>query len=208
MRITDRIQAGLIHATARFTVRYGDNLRFGGTDLPAPAKVQMPTRHGQVPVFLYRPSGAAVSAVHVHFHGGAWLMRYPQMDDWWCRYLVATADVVAHVARDGAAFGLDPERISVGGFSSGGGLAASVCLQARDAGTARPVLQVLGVPALDLASDISDRAPSMINPSFRELVYFLTENPVRGRAPMEMIAAEIRRASRGSRDGSGSTTAS
>jgi acetyl esterase len=121
-------------------------------------------------------------------------MRFPQMDDWWCRYLVATArvavvnvdfragpyvvypvaqeqchDVLAHVAAAGTDLGLDPGRISVGGFSSGGGLAASVCLQARDAGTARPVLQVLGVPALDLAGELPP-ANAMISRSFRELV--------------------------------------
>lgn len=302
MRPTDRLQATLIQATARFTVRYGATLRFAGSDLPAPTKVGMPTRHGRIPVYVYRPPGAIGPVpAHVHFHGGAWLMRYPQMDDWWCRYLVATAgvavlnvdfrvgpyvsypvaqeqchDVVALVARPGADFGLDPGAISVGGFSSGGGLAASVCLQARDAGTARPVLQVLGVPALDLASDLSGRGSSTINPGFRELVrrvyfpdpetrahayaspllapdltglppavvctaerdslradgdryaqrlreagvpvvhdvtpgvdhYFLTEDPARARATMARIADEIRRASRGSRDGSGSTRAS
>ncbi|MGQ0843074.1 MAG: alpha/beta hydrolase [Sporichthyaceae bacterium] len=192
MRPTDRLQASLIHATARFTVRYGANLQFAGTDLPAPTRIKVPTRHGPVPVFVYLPL-AESAASYVHFHGGAWLMRYPAMDDWWCRYLAATAgvvvwnvdfrtgpyvaypvsqqqchDVLAHVAA-GRAPGLDPERIAVGGFSSGGGNAASACLQARDGGTARPVLQFLGVPALDLASDLP-AGPGMINRSFREMV--------------------------------------
>lgn len=121
-------------------------------------------------------------------------MRYPQMDDWWCRYLAATAgvvvlnvdfragpyvaypvsqeqchDVVAHVAASGGDLGLDPDRMSVGGFSSGGGPAASVCLQVRDAGTVRPVLQVLGVPALDLASELPQGNATISRP-FRELV--------------------------------------
>ncbi len=196
MRLTDRVQATLIHASARFTVRYGANLRFAGQDLPGPTRIAVPTRHGAVPVFVYRAPGVAAPApVCVHFHGGAWLMRYPQMDDWWCRYLAATAgvvvlnvdfrtgpyvaypvaqeqchDVVAHVARSGPELGLDPDRIVVSGFSSGGGLAASVCLQARESGAARPVLQVLGVPALDLASDVPAETSGMINPSFRELV--------------------------------------
>lgn len=197
VRLSDRIQASTIHATARWTVRYGTNLRFAGADLPAPSKVRIATRHGRVPVYVYRPVGARAEGpmpVHVHFHGGAWLMRFPQMDDWWCRYLAATAgvvvlnvdfctgpyvaypvaqeqchDVVGCVAASGAGLGLDPERISVGGFSSGGGLAASVCLQARDAGTARPTLQVLGVPALDLAGDLP-AGGSMISRPFRELV--------------------------------------
>ncbi len=186
----------LMHATARWTVRYGDSLRFAGTDLPRPRVVRVPTRHGKVPVHVYRPPGLGAGApAHVHFHGGAWLMRHPGMDDWWCRYLAATARVVVlnvdfrtgpyvaypvaqHQCHDVAAWAatggddlvLDKDRISVGGFSSGGGLAASVCLQARDSGSFRPVLQVLGVPALDLAGEVPDAGPGMISPELRRMV--------------------------------------
>lgn len=186
-----------MHASARWTVSYGDDLRFAGTDLPAPKVIRVPTRHGRVPVHLYRPIVATdvVPPVYLHFHGGAWLMRYPRMDDWWCRYVAATAgvavlnvdfragpyvaypvaqhqchDVGAYVANSGNEHGLDGCRIVVGGFSSGGGLAASVCLQARDGGTFAPVLQVLGVPALDLAHDPAGDPPGMISPSLRALV--------------------------------------
>ncbi len=179
-----------MHATARFSVRYGEDLRFAGTDLPAPIKRRLPTRHGAVEVHEYaapgiersRPAGPA----YVHFHGGAWLMRYPQMDDWWCRYVAATAGVrvvnvdfrtgpyvaypvAQHQCHDVAAGIASEAPVVVGGFSSGGGLAASVCLQARDAGTFVPRLQVLGVPALDLASDLPSGA-GMISPSLRALV--------------------------------------
>lgn len=191
------MRATLMHATARWTVRYGENLRFAGTELPAPTVIKVATRHGRVPVHIYRPPAAqdADLAVYLHFHGGAWLMRYPRMDDWWCRYVAATSgvavlnvdfrtgpyvaypvaqqqchDVAEFVATHGRAHRLDGTRIVVGGFSSGGGLAASVCLQARDAGSLRPVLQVLGVPALDLAGDVPARSPGMISPTLRELV--------------------------------------
>ncbi|MDQ3578175.1 MAG: alpha/beta hydrolase [Actinomycetota bacterium] len=156
----------------------------------------MHTRHGQVPVHVYRPSGLGDGApAYVHFHGGAWMMRYPEMDDWWCRYIAATArvvvlnvdfragpyvaypvaqhqchDVAAWAAGGGAELRLDGDRIAVGGFSSGGGLAASVCLQARDTASFRPVLQFLGVPALDLASDLPPGDPGMVSRSLRQLV--------------------------------------
>jgi acetyl esterase len=193
VRLSDRLQATAIHASARWTVRYGAPLRFAGTDLPAPRVVRVATRHGRVPVHCYRAPGSEPGPVFVHFHGGAWLMRFPQMDDWWCRYLAAVTgvtvlnvdfsagpyvaypvaqqqchDVVAAVGT-GPLAAYDPGRVAVGGFSSGGGLAASVCLQARDAGSARPRLQVLGVPALDLASDLPG-ADAMISRPFRELV--------------------------------------
>ncbi|QYJ05723.1 alpha/beta hydrolase [Nocardioides panacisoli] len=189
--------ATLMHATARWTVDYGRDLHFAGRDLPRPRRVRVPTRHGTVRIHVHHdprwPAGPR--PVHVHFHGGAWLMRYPQMDDFWCRYLVAEAgvvvvnvdfhagpyvtypvaqeechDVVAWLAEHGERVGVDGGRISVGGFSSGGGLAASVCLQGRDHGTVRPRLQVLGVPALDLASDLPAGAPGMISPQLRGLV--------------------------------------
>ena len=177
----------MMRATARFTVSYGDGLRFAGRDLPAPDRVLVPTRHGKVPVFLYRPALGPLP-VHVHLHGGAFLMRYPAMDDWWCRYVAATAGVVvANVdfevaprvaypvaqrqAHDvAAALAADGSSVSVGGFSSGGGLAASVALQARDSGSFTPTLQVLGIPALDLSAEPRDGEPGMISPDLRRLV--------------------------------------
>ncbi|MFC0546194.1 alpha/beta hydrolase fold domain-containing protein [Kutzneria chonburiensis] len=281
MRLTDRLIATFMHAAATWTVCYGDNLRFAGDDLPAPRRVRVPSRHGSVPVWVYQPSSPARTA-HVHFHGGAWLMRFPGMDDWWCRYLAATAkvtvlnvdfrtgpyvtypvaqhqchDVAEWAASGGGDLHLGP--ISVGGFSSGGGLAASVCLQARDAGRWLPTLQVLGVPALDLATDPVVEERGRLSVELRRLVrrvyfpdpatrthpyaspvlapslaglppaivltaehdvlrhdgrryvarlreagvpvihdetpgvdhYFLTENPVRARATMAMVAAKI-----------------
>ena len=187
-----------MHATARWTVRYGDELRFAGTDLPAPRRLKVPTRHGPTPVHVYRDPawGPATEPrpTYVHFHGGAWLMRHPAMDDFWCRYLVAEAgvvvvnvdfrtgpyvaypvaqeqghDVVAWLAEHGAEVGVDGTRIAVGGLSSGGGMAASVCLQGRDSGRFAARLQVLGVPALDLASDLPP-GPGMISPQLRALV--------------------------------------
>lgn len=184
VRLSDRLSAMAMHASARFTVRYGDDLRFAGTDLPRPRKRVDATRHGRVTSYEY---GDRDAPALVHFHGGAWLMRYPQMDDWWCRYVAATAGcrvvnvdfrtgpyvaypVSQHQCHDvAAAVAAEDVPVAVGGFSSGGGLAASVALQARDLGSFTPRLQVLGVPALDLASDLPSGA-GMISPSLRALV--------------------------------------
>lgn len=56
MRLRDRLAAMVMHGTARWTVHYGDSLRFAGTDLPAPSVVRAPTRHGPVRVHVYRPA--------------------------------------------------------------------------------------------------------------------------------------------------------
>ena len=174
----------MMHAAARFTVRYGAELTFAGAELPRPRRLRAPTRYGSVPVRVYGELGRPA---YVHLHGGAWLMRYPEMDDFWCRYLAATAGVTVvnvdfragpyvtypvaqHESHDAAAWvASHGTAVAIGGFSSGGGLAAAVCLQARDRSTFAPVLQVLGVPALDIASEVP-RTTGMISPSFRELV--------------------------------------
>ena len=177
-----------MQALAPATVNYGRDLRFAGTDLPWPDRVMVPTRHGDVPVLVQRAPGEQRTAAHVHLHGGAWLMRHPAMDDWWCRYVAATAGVdvlnvdfsvaprVAYPvaqeqAHDVAAWAATRfDRVSVGGFSSGGGMAAAVALMARDTGSFRPALQVLGVPALDLAREPRPGDPGMITPELRALV--------------------------------------
>lgn len=191
MRISDRVTVSLMHHTARWTVRYGEGLRFAGTDLPRPTRLRVPTRHGRVTAFSYEPPGWAErhpdgGPTHVHLHGGAWLMRHPGMDDWWCRYLAAIAGVrVLNVdfrtapyvvfpqaqeeAHDVAAWAAGQGPVSVGGFSSGGGMAAAVCLMARDTGSFTPRLQVLAIPALDLATDVPG-GTGQISPSLRALV--------------------------------------
>ena len=186
MRPGDYVRAWTMRASARLTVRYGEPLRFAGSDLPRPTRRSIDTRHGRVPVHVY--AGRPGSGVLVHLHGGAFLMRYPQMDDWWCRYLVATTGVsVVNVDFDvaptsrfpvaheqchdvAAAMALEHERVGLSGFSSGGGLAASVALQARDRRSFTPVLQVLGCPALDLAQEPRDGDRGMISPALRRMV--------------------------------------
>lgn len=46
-------------------------------------------------------------------------------------------------------FGVDPDRIMIGGSSAGGGLSAAVALMARDRGGPRPCAQLLMCPMID-----------------------------------------------------------
>ena len=55
---SDRLRAGLLHASARFTVRYGTRLRFAGQDLP---------RFGNPMDFEMYNMGHLISAACVHF---------------------------------------------------------------------------------------------------------------------------------------------
>lgn len=53
------------------------------------------------------------------------------------------------IAEDPAAFGVDPDRLVLGGASAGAGLAAALCLRLREIGLAQPSLQLLIYPMLD-----------------------------------------------------------
>lgn len=175
------VSAWMAQKAAPLTVRYGRRLYFSGQDLPRPTTLKVPTRHGTVRCQVYAPPEASGS--YVHLHGGAFFMRYPKMDDWFCRivadevgatvvnvdydvapqvrYPVAQEqahDVLAHVAEHGDG------RVTVGGFSAGGNLAASAALQARDRASCAPLLQLLGVPTLDVAGDPATKASVITNP--------------------------------------------
>lgn len=232
------LSAYLMQRTAPWTATYGRDLPHRGADLPAPEQVRVPTRYGAVRCDVYRPAGVRrgePSPGYVHFHGGAFVMRHPMMDDFFARHVAASCgavvvnvdydvapqvrypvaqhqahDVAAWLAAHGEEVGVDGTRVAVGGFSAGGNLAASACLQARDRDSFRPVLQLLGVPSLDVAEPVADKfresAGAMLTPRLFRLVrrtYFRDAatraepyaSPLRARdlgglAPALVVAAE------------------
>src|SRR2546422_6969582 len=141
---------------------------------------------GAIPLRVYRPAGVPDSTrlpVHVFFHGGGWVIGDIETHDVVCRQLTAEAGVsvisvdarlapepkfpaavndawaaarwiVAHAAELGA----DGARLSVGGDSAGGNLAAVVALLARDAGAPKISLQVLVYPVTDLGAETKSYA--------------------------------------------------
>lgn len=132
--------------------------------------------HGDIPLRIYRGAGTADAGdipVHVYYHGGGWVLGDLDTHDWVCRKLANTAQcaVVAvdyrmapeHVfpaAYDDAyaamqwviahaqALKFDTSRVSVGGDSAGGNLAAAVALGARDTGI-KLCAQILVYPVTD-----------------------------------------------------------
>lgn len=168
--------------------RYGRELYFAGTDLPDPERITVRTRHGKVRCLRYpgtRPER------YLHLHGGAFMMRHPEMDDFWARFVVATTglevlladysvapqvrypvaheqvhDVARHLAQDAP--------LVIGGFSAGGNLAASVALLAAAGSEFALRGQLLGVPSTDVAEDVREkcaRTPhAMLGPALLNLV--------------------------------------
>ena len=128
---------------------------------------------GAIPVRIYRPS-AVTAPVHVHFHGGGWVIGDLDTHDRDCREICVGADCIV-VAVD---YRLAPEYIfpaapedcyaalcwaagnldnlgaslgpvSVGGDSAGGNLAAAVALMARDRNGPAIAMQLLIYPVTD-----------------------------------------------------------
>ncbi|MCZ4498229.1 MAG: carboxylesterase [Marmoricola sp.] len=190
MGLSHDLRALLIQKTAPLTVRYGEQHRYSGTDLAPPTSLRIPTRHGRVRCDVYRPAGTdPLPPAYVHFHGGAFLMRYPKMDDFFARIVAAEVgavvlnvdydvapqkrfpvaqeqchDVSAWVAAHPEELDVDGDRVAIGGFSAGGNLAASAALQARDRESFSPACQLLGAPSLDIAGDPAAKTATIPNP--------------------------------------------
>ena len=138
----------------------------------------IPGPGGAIPVRLYRPRGSAAAErlpVLVFCHGGGFVIGDLETHDRTCRALAnrAGAAVLAvdyrlgpehrfpaavedawaatrFVAEHGAALGLDPARLAVGGDSAGANLAAVSALLARDSGLTLAG-QILFYPVTDFA---------------------------------------------------------
>ena len=129
---------------------------------------------GRVPVRHYRPGGAPSPAPCIlYFHGGGFVLGDLDSSDtvaWGVAdsvgahvvsvdYRLAPRNpfpaapedafaVLHHVAGNGAALGIDPDRIGTWGDSAGGNLATVTCLMSRDRGGPPLRAQVLAAAAL------------------------------------------------------------
>jgi acetyl esterase/lipase len=128
-----------------------------------------------VPVRWYRPVGTeGALPCLVWLHGGGYIMgTLDENDDRLDRMVIELGCAVVsvdwrlapehpypaglddaetvwrRVAGDPETFGVDPDRLVVGGASAGAGLAAALCLRLRDGGLRQPALQLLIYPMLD-----------------------------------------------------------
>ena len=162
-----RAHAADLARSPRLPVGAVKDLRVDGAAGPLPARLYLPAAGA--------PAAGGPAPALVYFHGGGWILgdvdsydpvvraltrasgvawvsvgyRRPPEDP----YPAAVDDAVAAVrwvAARAAALGLDPARIGVAGDSAGGQIAAAAAGRLRAPGPARPALQVLLYPALDL----------------------------------------------------------
>jgi acetyl esterase/lipase len=156
-------------------------------------ELTIPTSVAPAKTVVYLPPGEEANPpVYVNFHGGGYVMPLTELDDALCRYLAAEAgvvvlnvdyvvapqhrfpapprqafEVVRWVAAHGAEHGWDGGRLSVGGQSAGGGLAAAVARQALEEGGPPIALQVLHYPPLDLSTNARDKRSVIAKPTLR-----------------------------------------
>lgn len=155
------------------------------------------------PVSLYYPLEAAQKKhpVYINFHGGAFIMNDKEMDDPYCRYLANQTGCVVlnidYVKAPEYAFpkaieqsyevlewmrehaddlNIDPEKMMVGGQSSGANIAAALCLHLEDKKEKQPLLQVLSCPMLDFVTPYSEKPePNKRRAQFPQAAHFLNK---------------------------------
>ena len=154
-------------------------------------RLTIPTTVGPAPAVVYLPAADGPAPVHVNFHGGGYVLPLTEGDDPLCRFLAATGvvvvnvdyllapqhpfpapahqayDVVSWVAAHADEQGWDGARLSVGGQSAGGALAAAVARLALERGGPPIALQVLHYPPLDLVTSAKDKHAQADKPMLR-----------------------------------------
>jgi len=149
-------------------------------ELEQVAPLAIPAPHGSIPARLYTPKALrkanGLAPCLVFFHGGGWVIGDLDSHDVVCRKLAdegklivvsvdyrlapehkfpaAVDDAIAAtkwIAANTKSLGVDASRLSVGGDSAGGNLAAVVAIAARDGNGPAIAGQVLIYPAIDFA---------------------------------------------------------
>jgi len=149
-------------------------------ELARVAQLAIPAPHGAIPARIYRPKQPrlqdGLAPALVFFHGGGWVIGDLDSHDVVCRQLAdagalvviaidyrlapehkfpaAIDDAIAAtkwIAANARELGIDASRLSIGGDSAGGNLAAVVALAARDGDGPKLAGQVLIYPAVDFA---------------------------------------------------------
>ena len=145
--------------------------------LPSVADHAVPVDGGEITVRVYTPEGAGPFPAHLYIHGGGFFMGTLDGFDALCRSIAAGAGcLVASVdyrlapeykfptapedcyaalvwlAERAPDLNVDPARISVGGGSAGGNLAAVLALMTRDRNGPPLVFQVIEIPVTDMTA--------------------------------------------------------
>lgn len=151
----------------------------GGTMEPLRSieNLRIPGPLGEIPIRVYTPETEGPRPALLYFHGGGWVVCSLDTHAVVCSAIAHRAGAVViavdyrlapehkfpaavidcyaatqWVAANAEKLGVDPKRISVGGDSAGGNLAAVVSLKSRDENGPAIAHQVMVYPVTDLSS--------------------------------------------------------
>ncbi|GAA0599088.1 alpha/beta hydrolase [Virgibacillus siamensis] len=135
-------------------------------------------------ISFYYPLGVEQKKlpVYINFHGGAFIMNEKEMDDPYCRFLANQTgcvilnvdyakapehsfpkpieqgyEIIQWMKRNTDDLNINPEKVMLGGQSSGANIAAALCLYLEDKQDFQPLLQVLACPILDFVTPHADK---------------------------------------------------
>jgi acetyl esterase len=184
-----------------------------GHDVASIVNHAVPVDGGEILLRVYTPAGSPPFPAHLYIHGGGFFMGAAEHFDANCQNIAADSGCVVAsvdyrlapehkfpVAADdcyaalrwlvdhAAELGVDPARISLGGGSAGGNLAAVVALMARDRGGPPLVFQVLEIPVTDLTmsypSVVENGTGFMLTAEgMRQYVHFYLRDPADAKHP-------------------------
>jgi acetyl esterase len=151
-------------------------------ELAAVEALGLPGPGGTITGRLYRPSASGPLPALLYFHGGGWVLGNLDTHDRIMRLLAGKSGAIVvgvdyrlapehkfpacyddalaairHVAREGAAWGIDPARLAIGGDSAGANLSVATCLTLEPPERAAVRLQLLYYGAYGLADSASQR---------------------------------------------------
>jgi len=151
------------------------------------------TEWGPTEIDVYRPygSGNARLPVFYNIHGGGYCLGFREPDDPYCRIIAENArcavinvgyvaapehkfpspveqtySLIKRLREIPDEFGVDPDRIAIGGYSAGGGIAAAVAILSARRREFSLIAQILDFPYIDLSTSPADKdwgeAPSAV----------------------------------------------
>jgi len=152
--------------------------------------IQVPTRVGPTKVYMYFPENPGDKVpLFINMHGGGFIKGLRDQDIVFCRNIcsrsgVAIADIdyvpapmmrypgqvyacydiLQYFAAHAEEFGIDRNRIAVGGHSAGGSLTAAIILMAINEGAFVPALQILDYPGFDMVTPAIQKRNGNSNP--------------------------------------------
>lgn len=141
-------------------------------------EVYIPTRSGKTRVLIYTPEAEGPVPVYFDVHGGGFIMGYPENDDEFCQRVCDTLqikvvnieyrlapeypcpcdkedvyDVIRYVHEHAREFGINPDKMAVGGHSAGANISAVVAKWAKEKAEFSLRCQILDYPPMDVQTN-------------------------------------------------------